>query len=147
MSLCVGGKSGVPNDPSEMTRERIAASSSALRVFLRASSKLLFRHGGAACIAASICATVGGQRLVECLRSVVSSDRYQHRPHLSARTSLLFTRFSSLQPHQGPPKIPDILSARSRIVKCSSAPSTSRLSTSEKTMTILFFCLSGMASL
>ena len=40
-----------------------------------------------------------------------------------------------------------ILRARSRIVRCSSEPSTSLLSTSEKTITILFFCLSGTVSL
>lgn len=42
--------------------------------------------------------------------------------------------------------IADILMAKSRIERCSSAPSTSRLSTSEKTRTILFFWESGIVS-
>lgn len=40
----------------------------------------------------------------------------------------------------------DILMARSRMDRCSSAPSNSRLSISEKTRTILFFCTSGIVS-
>lgn len=45
-----------------------------------------------------------------------------------------------------PLKMVEMRSARSKIERCSSAPSTSRLSTSEKTMTILFFCASGIFS-
>lgn len=45
-----------------------------------------------------------------------------------------------------PAMIDDILIARSSMDRCSSAPSTSRLSISEKTMTILFFCVSGIDS-
>ena len=45
-----------------------------------------------------------------------------------------------------PDMIADILRAISRIERCSLAPSTNLLSTSENTMTILFFCLSGMVS-
>lgn len=42
--------------------------------------------------------------------------------------------------------IADILIVKSSMDRCSSAPSTSLLSTSEKTMTILFFWESGMDS-
>lgn len=44
-------------------------------------------------------------------------------------------------------KIPDVRRARSRIVRCSSEPSTRRLSTSENTITILLFCLFEIMSL
>lgn len=40
----------------------------------------------------------------------------------------------------------DILKARSKMVKCSSAPSTRRLSTSENTMTTWIFFLSAIVS-
>lgn len=40
----------------------------------------------------------------------------------------------------------DILKDKSSIVRCSSAPSTSRLSASEKRPTILFLCESAMNS-
>lgn len=40
----------------------------------------------------------------------------------------------------------DILKAMSKMERCSLEPSTNLLSTSENTMTILFFCLSGMVS-
>lgn len=40
----------------------------------------------------------------------------------------------------------EICSARSRMLRCSSAPSTSRLSMSEKMMIILHFFLFGMVS-
>lgn len=45
-----------------------------------------------------------------------------------------------------PDMMADILRAISRMERCSLEPSTSLLSTSENTMTILFFCLSGMVS-
>lgn len=45
-----------------------------------------------------------------------------------------------------PDMIEDVLIAKSSMDKCSSAPSTSLLSTSEKTMTILFFWTSGIDS-
>lgn len=48
---------------------------------------------------------------------------------------------------QGSASTLDICRARSKMVRCSSDPSTSLLSTSEKIITILAFCLSGMVSL
>ncbi len=54
---------------------------------------------------------------------------------------------SSLAPrNQRSAMMAEMRSARSRIERCSSAPSTSRLSTSEKTSTILFLLASGMSS-
>lgn len=73
-----------------------------------------------------------------------------HRHDFTVRA--IEPRFSTIgpqyiRPHYAPAIIPDTRNDKSRIERCSSAPSTSRLSDSEKTMTILFFCLSGISSL
>lgn len=59
-------------------------------------------------------------------------------PQLRSSSETLCTYF--------PAMIADTLIAKSRIDRCSSAPSTNRLSTSEKIRTILFFWGSGMVS-
>lgn len=54
--------------------------------------------------------------------------------------------FETVQNYDFPAKIADILMARSKIDKCSSAPSTNLLSISEKTRTILFLWTSDIVS-
>lgn len=74
--------------------------------------------------------------------------------HYTRRIELMATKlFSNILSSNHAPALnhfpdimADILKAMSRIERCSSAPSTNLLSTSEKTMTILFFCASGTVS-
>lgn len=69
---------------------------------------------------------------------VINDSASQHR---------IFVLLLLLLPYYRPVvRIRDILMAKSSIERCSSAPSTNRLSISEKTMTSLFFFGSGIVS-